>query len=437
MKTTRFRILVAVIALCLLLTSCMQQPVETQPPETQPTAAPTTEPTTQPTTEPATVPTEPKLTMNAGTVFQNIFAVNRVMKMELCFADGTVVGPYTAFGLSTNLKLTMPNSVSEIEAPDLSSCTEWLVFSSGDGSIRLTVYKGAPDILCYEKDGETVYYQAGAGEAQYLRGIFDSNEKYARGGAVFAASGSAEQVLKSFAETAYPEYRNAMAPGSIYRFTDYEVLEVSLEDAKDSALLGKITYAAKPERFSPFVMGIPMEDEAYAGWSRFEETVALERGQDGNWYEIPANEYRVLYHNEYAPYDPAAVTVDEDAVKYLAELPAQLEIQQAAGDEAVLLELAKTFLNTTGAVTRAAATDFDWTLLCTQEALERVGMQAMLKYYVQRENASGYAAGELPADVVCMDAETALVAHYQVQISFVKIDGKWMIRDVAMPFVGT
>ena len=52
MKTTQFRILSAVIALCLLLTSCTQQPVETQPPETQSTTAPTTEPTTQPTTEP-------------------------------------------------------------------------------------------------------------------------------------------------------------------------------------------------------------------------------------------------------------------------------------------------------------------------------------------------------------------------------------------------
>ena len=434
MKTTQFRILVAVIALCLLLTACMQPPVETQPPGTQPT---TTEPTTEPTIESTTAPTEPKLTMNAGTVFQNIFAVNRVMKMELCFADGSVVGPYTAFGLSTNLKLTMPNSVSEIEAPDLSSCTEWLVFSSGDGSIRLTVYKGPPDILCYEKGGETVYYQAGEGEEQYLRGVFDSNEKYAKGSAVFSATGSAEQVLKVFAETAYPEYRNAMASGSIYRFTDYEVLEASLVDAKGSALLGKITYAAKAERFSPFVMGMPMEDEAHAGWSRFEETVALEQGQDGNWYEIPANEYAVLYLNEYAPYDPAAVTVDENAVKYLADLPDLLETQQAAGNEAELLELAKTFLNTTGAVTGAAAADFDWTLLCTQEALERVGMQAMLRYYVQRENASGYAAGELPADVVCMDAETALVAHYQIQIAFVKVDGKWLINNVTLPFVGT
>jgi len=57
MKTTRFRILVAVIALCLLLTSCTQPPVETQPPETQATTAPTTEPTEEPTTTPTTQPT--------------------------------------------------------------------------------------------------------------------------------------------------------------------------------------------------------------------------------------------------------------------------------------------------------------------------------------------------------------------------------------------
>ena len=51
MKTARFRILVAVIALCLLLTSCMQQ-VEPQPPETQPTTAPTTELATEPRSDP-------------------------------------------------------------------------------------------------------------------------------------------------------------------------------------------------------------------------------------------------------------------------------------------------------------------------------------------------------------------------------------------------
>lgn len=52
MKTTQFRIIVALIALCLLLTSCMQQPVETQPPETQTTTAPTIAPTTEPSNEP-------------------------------------------------------------------------------------------------------------------------------------------------------------------------------------------------------------------------------------------------------------------------------------------------------------------------------------------------------------------------------------------------
>jgi len=57
MKTTQFKTLVAVIALCLLLTSCTQPPVETPPPETQATTAPTTEPTEEPTTTPTTEPT--------------------------------------------------------------------------------------------------------------------------------------------------------------------------------------------------------------------------------------------------------------------------------------------------------------------------------------------------------------------------------------------
>jgi len=44
MKTTQFRIIVTVVALCLLLTSCKQPPVETQPLETQPTTVPETIP---------------------------------------------------------------------------------------------------------------------------------------------------------------------------------------------------------------------------------------------------------------------------------------------------------------------------------------------------------------------------------------------------------
>ena len=55
MKTTQFKTLVAVIALCLLLTACTQQSVETQPPETQSTTAPTTEPTE---TTPVAIETE-------------------------------------------------------------------------------------------------------------------------------------------------------------------------------------------------------------------------------------------------------------------------------------------------------------------------------------------------------------------------------------------
>ena len=48
MKTTQFRILVAVIALCLLLTACTQQPVESQTSEPQSAIAPNTAPATEP-----------------------------------------------------------------------------------------------------------------------------------------------------------------------------------------------------------------------------------------------------------------------------------------------------------------------------------------------------------------------------------------------------
>lgn len=87
MKTTRFRIIVAVIALCLLFTSCLQQPVETLPPETQPTTTPTTAPTTVTTTVLQTQPTEPTVTESVDPKPGTPLTSDEILSFEEMFAQ--------------------------------------------------------------------------------------------------------------------------------------------------------------------------------------------------------------------------------------------------------------------------------------------------------------------------------------------------------------
>lgn len=428
MKSTVTK-LVALLAALLLLTACAPaEPTETT---TEPTTQATTQATTAVTTQPTTAPTEPQAPkMNAAGIFQELLQAGNCFTMELCQADGTVYGPLQFYTVPTNLKLLNPGGVTEIEAPELSSYAQWLVFHSADGSVSLNVYHGTPDIFCYEENGEITYYQAAEEAFDFLRSTFDPMEKAIRGRIAFSSDSTGEALLKTYAETAFPDFLAQLAPGSMYRYTDYAVLSATVEEESNAALVGTITYAAKPERFSMLLTDdMLVQDGDYKGWYQFEVPVALELRQDGLWHEITSNEYHSVYTND-IPAPPAA-TPDTDAAAYLAALPETLSALQTSSEKEDLEALAQAFLDTLRAVAKTGAADFDWTVLLTPTALEK----AEVKVIINGANANPASVRQqFQGQMLWTDDSTACLYHYEMQVFFLQQDGKWFIDSVIMPF---
>ena len=429
MKTTVTK-LIALLAASLLLTACAPaEPTETT---TEPTTQATTQATTAPTTEATTAPTEPQAPkMNATGIFQELLQAGNCFTMELCQADGTVYGPLQFYTVPTNLKLLNPGGITETEAPDESSYQQWLRFRSADGSVSLTVYHGTPDIFCYEENGEITYYQAAEEAFDFLRSTFDPMEKAIRGRIAFSSDSTGEALLKAYAETAFPDFLAQLAPGSMYRYTDYAVLSATVEEESDTALVGTFTYVAKPERFSMILTDdMLVQDGDYKGWYQFEVPVALELRQDGLWHEITSNEYHSVYTND-IPAPPAA-TPDADAAAYLAALPETLSALQTSSEKEDLEALAQAFLDTLRAVAKTGAADFDWTVLLTPTALEK----AEIKVIINGANANPASVRQqFQGQMLWTDDSTACLYHYEMQVFFLQQDGKWFIDAIIMPFL--
>lgn len=416
------------LAAALLLTACT--PVHPAETTTAPTTVSTTAPTTVPATTPPTEPEAPK--MNATGIFQELLGAGGCFAAELCTKDGTAYGPLQLYAVPTNLKFLNPDGLTQIEAPELSSYPQWLVFRSGDDSTRLTVYHGAPDILLYEKNGDTTYYQAGEEAFDFFRSTFDNLEKATLGRIAFTSDSTGEALLKAYAETAYPAFLAQLAPESMYRYADYEVLSVTVEEAADGILTGKFSYAAKPERIAPIIHTDDMiiQSGDYKGWYQFEVPVALELRQDSQWHEIAPREYDYAYKT--APQLPAAP--DAEAAAYLASLPEKLAALQTSSEAADLAALAETFVNTYRAAALAGSTDFDWTVLLTESALEKAEVKAILNSV---NTAVKFTITPLQAQMIQISEDTAYVYHYETQVFFVKKEGKWLIDSVIKPYLGT
>lgn len=385
----------------------------------------------QTTTAPA-VPIE----MDAASVFRTMFAVSDCIAMELHFADGTAYGPYFSYSLPRELKLEA-DKLTEIPAVDLSGYTEWLTVGAKDGSVRLTVYRGSPDVLCYQEGGAYQYYQAPENTEQTLREVFDRAQKQTRGRISFFSGRSGKAILDAYAETALPSYLYEMAPGSMYRIKDYEARSVKLDGKTGKVLLGTVTFAVKPDR--PDIGQVPelgTFKKAEDGWCLYEKQIFIEHQEDGKWHEISAGDHHAVNTAQYPPYDPAKVEPRPAATEFLEALPQELPALQKASDEATLVELAETFLQTTTAVPLSGSTDFDWKQFFTEGALRNTGVRALLKTMVDCEGATGYfkgyLSGELKVDTVVLGKDSAKTANDQIQLYFTKTGGKWLISDISM-----
>lgn len=426
----------------LLLTACAPKAPDPTPTETDPPTQAATQP---PTTQPAM--TAPNLRLNPGQVMNEFFDAGNAIVMTLCFADGSSYGPYSLLSMDTNL-LGVWNGLTEVQEPDVSASGEWLVLESVDGAIRLTVYQGDTDIVLYEKYGERCYYQ-GVGKERSLRMIFDTAENAAAGRIAFSSGTSGEDLLKEYATTAYPQHLEKRAPGSAYQFSDYAALDWNIASTHGNALSGTISFAAIPSRgFSPMADWLEMAEGTgeYEGWTIFTKEVALEKQDDGLWYEISRRDYGVAYLCDYDLKDSAQVDTNDpmvqEALTYLAQAEEMFTQCQEAKDPATSIrELSELFLRCTTAAAVSGNTDFDWTILCTEDALSRTGMRSLLKWQVNALFADGFLHGNLDEDIafqqIRIEDGRAMAILREIQIYFIQEDGLWRICDVLEPFAGT
>lgn len=374
--------------------------------------------------------------MDADSVFRTMFKVEDRISIELHFADGTSYGPYFSYSLPQELKLEA-DTLTEIAAPDLSGCTEWLTIGAADGSVRLSAYRSTPDILCYQEGSAVRYYQAPGNTEYNLRKAFDRVQLESHGRVSFYSGKSGRAILQTYAETAFPSFLHEMAPGSMYHIGDYQFRSVSLKGKTGKVIFGDITYAIRQDREEP--QNAPIFGtfkQISDGWQVYEKHLYMEHQADGKWHEITQADYNAVYTEEYPPFDPTQTEPNPAALAFLEQLPEELNTLQKAADEASLIELAETFLQTTTAVPLSGSTEFDWKQFFTEGALQNTGVRALLKTFVNREGAKGYfkgyLSGKLAVDTVVLKDDTAQTANGRIRIWFTKTGGKWLISDVSM-----
>lgn len=198
--------------------------------------------------------------------------------------DGDVYGPYELDKLpeldtAIGREVGKPNGLGRYD--------NWLVLSAGDYDASLMVYVGNRDMLCLEQDGQREFFHDESSTlARPLRRCFDTLEYEAAVLRVEPVVHTASGILRAFATEAYPNLRMGLAPGSIYGFRDYDLMEYELLDSTESYLMGKIVYTALPDAEDSllFEQGELLKEEPYEGYVLITETVHLELRDDGYWY---------------------------------------------------------------------------------------------------------------------------------------------------------
>lgn len=229
-----------------------------------------------------TQPTVPEQELNG--ILDALDDMSGGISLSVHTDDGDIYGPYKLDRLP-ELDKAMGRPV---EAPTgLGRYDNWLVLTAGNGDAVMTVYVGNRDMVCMEKYGHRDFYRDDSGSlARPLRRCFDKLEYEAAVLRVEPLVHTPSGVLRAFATDAYPALRMSLAPGSIYGFQDYDLMDYELLEATATTLTGTVVYAALPDaEDSPiYGEGKLLEEAPYEGYVLITETVDLELHEDGFWY---------------------------------------------------------------------------------------------------------------------------------------------------------
>ena len=378
---------------------------------------------------------------------QSVFQIDGQMHISLSYISGSVHGPYHIYAMGSNYQTFGGSVLTPLAgAPDVSSANSWLTITSADQSVQLRLYRTEPCVIQYETQNQEWFFEADAHGSENLEYLllheYAPIERYALGRICFDFAGEGEDVIKHFGETVYPAWMQEQA---IPIADSYDFLECEVKDVKSNCVLGIVSYAIKPnsahERFA-MQYGELQKSGTYENWYLVHETVVLEQQSNGQWTRVNENDYYAA-NTSYEAYDPTAVKdTGNRAAAFLNDLPSLLKDAQNHSDpEKRLISVSELFLKATTAVPLSGSLDFDWSVFLTADAPEHIGIRSLFSELIQRKDASGYFLGELDSNftpnLIHIQGEQAIVAHYQIQLYFVNENGHWKLDDVVRPFAGS
>lgn len=229
-----------------------------------------------------TEPTAPERELNS--ILEALDDTGGGISLSVHTNDGHIYGPYELDQLP-ELDKALGRQVDE--PTGLGRYDHWLVMTAGEGDAVLKVYVGNRDMLCLEEDGNREFFRDESRTlARPLRRCFDALEYEAAVLRVDPVVPTASGILRAFASEAYPQMRMGLAPGSIYGFRDYDLMEYELLESDETSITGKIVYMVLPDADDSvlFYQGELLEEEPYEGYVLVTETVHLELESDGYWY---------------------------------------------------------------------------------------------------------------------------------------------------------
>lgn len=227
-------------------------------------------------------PTAPEQELNS--ILDALDGMSGGISLSVHTDDGDVYGPYELDRLP-ELDTAIGRPVED--PTGLGRYDNWLVLTAGDGDASLTVYVGNRDMVCMEEYGHREFYRDESSSlARPLRRIFDTLEYAASQVRLLPPLPGAAVALREFASAAYPQQRQNLAPGSIYGFRDYDLLDYDVVESTDTTLTGTIVYAALPDAADSPILeeGTLMDESPYEGYVLITETVHMELREDGFWY---------------------------------------------------------------------------------------------------------------------------------------------------------
>ena len=361
------------------------------------------------------------------------------VRITMQYETGEILGPQTRYLLPTCLT-HLGEAFTPVEDPDISTRTHWVRITTGDDKSGVTIYGGDPVIILYDREGTLTAYRLedSAGSIQNIMTTLSASEAVLLGRQGFPCEGGPEEVLARYVSYEHFARNQRLTEGNTLRYKRYIPIEWTVTDQRENAFRATVTYAVEFEIQSPYAQGQGMEGTGeYAGCRILTEQLAFEKGNGDIWYVIGDRDY----HTARTEYTREAETDDPVGQWYLETVPQRIRWAMEATGEEQIYRLAQIFLTSTTAASMSSRTQFDWTLLCTEEAINSIGIQSLMNQMV-RPGAGGMCGGIIfgyvPIEGVVVHEDWAVSFHYEIRIFYEKdSQGNWKVCAVERPFAGT